>query len=91
MEKRKKTWETEYMCKDVLIELVEAARIQATRMMIRNLILEMVYNASGVVEEIRDLILELVKAAENEGGFQVLVKEVRQRGWQQMMIDTLTV
>ena len=56
--------------------------------MIWNLVLEMVDNASGVVEEVRNLVLELVGEAEKEGGFQVLLREIRQRGLEQRILDT---
>ena len=61
----------------------------ARRRMIRKLVLEIVDNASGMVEEVKDLVMELIVTAEEEGKFRVLIREIKLRGFEQRVVETL--
>ena len=54
MEERKRVWETEFLCRGIIMEMVQEAEKMATRRMVQKLVLEIVDNASGVVEEVKE-------------------------------------
>ena len=90
MEERKRIWEAEFLCKQIVLEMVEETRKMATKRMVQELILMMVDNASGVVEEVKELVLEMVEAAEHEGMFLAMAKEIQQRNLEHRMVNYLT-
>ena len=70
--------------------MVEETEKMATKRMVQELILMMVDNASGVVEEVKELVLEMVEAAEHEGMFLAMAKEIQQRNLEHRMVNYLT-
>jgi hypothetical protein len=90
MEERKRVWKTEFLCKGIVMEMMEEAEKMATKRMVQKLVLMVVDNASGVVEEVKELILEMVDAAEHEGMFLALAKEIQQRNLEHRMVNYLT-
>ena len=67
MEERKRLWETEFICKGIIGEMIEQARVYSVEKMVKRMILDMVEDASSKVEEVNELIMEIVTAAEEEG------------------------
>ena len=90
MEERRRLWEAEYICKVILTEMLEEMRQQYVYRMAEQMVLEMVDRASSAVEHVRDLITEMVTSAEEEGSFQVMVKELMRRGVAERMVKVLT-
>ena len=65
-------------------------RQQYVYRMAEQMVLEMVERAGSAVEQVRELIMEMVTSAEEEGSFQVMVKELMRRGVAERMVKVLT-
>ena len=69
--------------------MVKEAETIARRRMIMKLVMEIVDNASWRFEEVRDLVMELIGTAEKEGRFRVLIRDIKARGLEQRVEETL--